>query len=135
MQNDWFFNMHTGNCEFTEEDREIIWRVGYARLSGDKRIETKYGTGTVRNLSSSCKTVLNVRKNPGKVVNADECGKNALDLLFAMDGISLYMTHPERICMGDGVEICFNGSDVVAGRSGYEQWWSEEYRRRNQDDL
>lgn len=75
MQNDWYFNLYTSSREFTDEDRAVVWQIDHAKLSGDKRIETKYGTGTVRNLSSGCKTLLNVRKNPGKVVNADECGK------------------------------------------------------------
>lgn len=61
--------MHTGNGEFTEGDREMTWGIGHARLSRDRRIETKYGLGTVRNLSSGCRVMLNVMKNPGKVVN------------------------------------------------------------------
>lgn len=135
LQNDWYFNLYTSNGEFTEEDRAAIWKIDHAKLTGDKRIETRYGNGTVRNLSSGCKTLLNVMKNPGKVVNADECGKNVLDMLFSMDGISLYMTRPERLQIRDDMEICFNGTDMVTGYSGYEHWWSEEYRRRESDDL
>lgn len=135
MQNDWYFNLYTSSREFTDEDRAVVWQIDHAKLSGDKRIETKYGTGTVRNLSSGCKTLLNVRKNPGKVVNADECGKNVLDILFAMDGISLYMTRPERVSIREDVRICFNGTDVVEGRRGYERWWTQEYERRGQDGL
>ena len=135
LQNDWYFNLYTSNEDFTEEDKEVIWQIDRARLTENKHIETKYGLGTVRNLSSGCKTMLNVMKNPKKVVNADECGKNVLDMLFAMDGICLYMSRPERIHIADNVEICFNNMDVVTGRRGYEQWWSKEYARRDADDL
>lgn len=135
LQNDWYFNLYTGNEDFTEKDKEVIWQIDHAKLTENKHIETKYGLGTVRNLSSGCKTALNVMKNPGKVVNADECGKNVLDMLFAMDGIRLYMSRPERIHIADNVEICFNDTDVVTGRRGYEQWWSGEYARRDADDL
>ena len=135
LQNDWYFNLYTSNEDFTEKDKNVIWQIDHAKLTENKHIETKYGLGTVRNLSSGCKTVLNVMKNLGKVVNADECGKNVLDMLFAMDEIHLYMSRPERICIADNVEICFNNMDVVTGRSGYEQWWSKEYERRDADDL
>lgn len=135
MENDWYFNLYTSNREFTDEDRAAAWQIDRAKVSGDKRIETKYGMGTVRNLSSGCKTLLNVRKNPGKVVNADECGKNVLDILFAMDGISLYMTRPERVSIREDAKICFNGTDVVEGRRGYERWWTQEYERRERDGL
>ncbi|MFG6329123.1 MAG: DUF4869 domain-containing protein [Lachnospiraceae bacterium] len=135
LQNDWHFNLYTSNESFTKEDKEFIWQIDHAKLGEDKHIETKYGLGTVRNLSSGCKTLLNVIKNPGKVVNADECGQNVLDILFSMEGISLYMTRPELIHIKEDVKICFNNADVVAGSKGYEHWWSKEYKRRDLDDL
>ena len=135
LQNDWYFNLYTSNENFSKENEKIIWLIDHAKLISNKRIETKYGLGTVRNLSSGCKTLLNVMKNPDKVVNADECGKNVLDILFKRDGIRLYMSRPERIDIADDVEIRFNNTDVVIGRRGYEKWWSEEYARRDADDL
>lgn len=135
MQNDLFFNLYTGNEVFTEEDAEIIWQIDQAKVMPDKRIETKYGLGTIRNLSTGCKTILNVKKNPGKVVNSDECGANVLDILFAMDDIRLYMSRPERINIEDHKTICFNGKEIVTGRRGYEHWWTKEYERRSLDDL
>ena len=131
LQNDWYFNLYTSNEKFTEEDRAVIWQIDHAKLTE----ETKYGLGTIRNLSSGCKTMLNVMKNPQKIVNADECGQNVLDILFSVDGISLYMSRPERIHIKEDVEICFNNANVVIGRGGYEYWWSEEYARRDSDDL
>ena len=135
LQNDWYFNLYTGNEEFTEEEKAIIEKIDHAKITQNKYIETKYGLGTIRNLSSGCKTILNVIKSPQKVVNADECGRNVLDILFSMDSISLYMTRPERINIKDDVEICFNNTDIVMGRNGYEEWWSMEYERRDSDDL
>lgn len=135
LQNDWYFNLYTSNEHFTEEEKKIIEQIDKAKLTEDRHIETKYGLGTVRNLSSGCKTLLNVMKNPEKVVNADECGKNVLDALFSMNGIHLYMSRPERIHIPENAEICFNNEEVVTGRHGYETWWSKEYERRKTDDL
>lgn len=91
LQNDAFFNLYTSNEVFSEEDAEIIWQIDHAKITEDKHIETKYGLGTVRNLSTGCKTLLNVRRNPKKVVNADECGRNVLERLFQMDAIHIYV--------------------------------------------
>lgn len=135
LKNDWYFNLYTGNGIFTQEDRRFIEQIDHAKLTDAKHIETKYGLGTIRNLSSGCKTILNVIKNPGKIVSAEECGKNVLDLLFSMDGIRIYMSHPERIDIKENVQICFNDSDIVAGRTGYEEWWTREYGRRSLNDL
>ena len=135
LHNDWFFNLYTANQDFSEEDAELIWQIDQARLVADKHIETKYGLGTVRNLSTGCKTILNVRKNPEKVVNADECGKNVLEQLFAMDSVRLYMSRPERMKIAEDKEICFNNKEIIIGRRGYEHWWSKEYERRELDDL
>ena len=123
--------IYISNEKFTEEDKAVIWQIDHAKLTEDKHIETKYGLGTIRNLSSGCKTMLNVRKNPKKIVNADECGQNVLDILFSMDG----MSRPERIRIKEDMEICFNNTDKVTGRKGYEHWWSKEYERRDSDDL
>ena len=135
MKNDWYFNLYTSNESISETEKKIIEIIDHAKVTPEKRIETKYGLGTLRNLSSGCKTLLNVMKNPQKIVNADECGQNVLDILFSMDGISLYMSRPERIHIKENVEICFNNADVVTGRVGYEHWWSEEYAGRDSDDL
>lgn len=135
LQNDWYFNLYTGNGDFTREDQYWIEKVDHASLKEGKRIETRYGLGTIRNLSSGCKTLLNVIKNPQKVVNANECGKNVLDILFSMDNIHLYMSRPERIDMKQDIQICFNNTEIVLGKNGYENWWTREYERRASNDL
>ena len=56
-------------------------------------------------------------------------------MLFRLDGIWLYMNHPERFEMGKDVQIMFNDTEVVTGEKGYETWWSKEYERRERDDL
>lgn len=135
LKNDLYFNLYTGNQPFTQEDKEIVEKIDAAKITEDNHIQTKYGLGTIRNLSSGCKTYLNVVKNPDKVISAEECGGNVLALLFSLGEARLYMNHPERFVISDDTEINFNGQEVVMGRRGYEQWWSREYERRAQDDL
>lgn len=135
LKNDLYFNLYTSNFPLTESDVEAIAVIDAAKVTADNHIETKYGLGTIRNLSSGCKTYLNIVKNPDKVVNVEECGGNVLEQLFKMDEIRIYMGRPERFAIGNGVEICFNDTEVVTGKSGYERWWSKEYERRAENDL
>ena len=80
LRNDLYFNLYTSNEVMSQNEIDLIQRVDEAKLTPDKRIETKYGLGTIRNLSSSCKTLLNIVKYPDKVVCVDECGPNVLKI-------------------------------------------------------
>lgn len=135
MSNNQYFNLNTSNLTMGPEEKAAIWDIDRAKLTADNHIETKYGVGILRNLSSGCKTYLNVIFNKDKVVSAMECGANVLGKLFLMDDIKLFMTYPQRFPIPSDKQICFNDSEIVTGRQGYEQWWSDEYERREQHDL
>ena len=135
IKNDLFFNLNTSNEEMTDKEIALIQQVDNAKLTSDKHIETKYGLGTIRNLSSGCKTLLNIVKHPEKVVCVEECGPNVLKVIFTMDHIKIYMSRPTLTEIPDNAKIRFNDSDVVTGSAGYNAWWSKEYERREEDDL
>lgn len=115
LQNDLYFNLNTGNEEMSQNEINLIRQVDEARLTPDKHIETKYGLGTIRNLSSGCKTLLNIVKHPDKVVNVEECGPNVLEIIFTLDNIKIYMSRPTLFDIPDDVQIRFNDSDIVTG--------------------
>lgn len=129
LQNDLYFNLNTSNEEMSQKEIDLIQQVDNAKLTPDKHIETKYGLGTVRNLSSGCKTLLNIVKHPDKVVCVEECGPNVLKIIFAMNNIRIYMSRPTLTEIPDDAEIRFNDSEVVTGSRGYNVWWSKEYER------
>ena len=135
LQNDLYFNLNTSNEEMSQKEIDLIQQVDNAKLTPDKRIETKYGLGTIRNLSSGCKTLLNIVKHPDKVVCVEECGPNVLKIIFAMNNIRIYMSRPTLTEIPDDAEIRFNDSEVVTGSRGYNVWWSKEYERREAHDL
>lgn len=135
FQNDLYFNLNTGNEEMSENEIKLIQQVDEAKLAQDKHIETKYGLSTIRNLSSGCKTLLNIVKHSDKVVCVEECGPNVLKIIFAMDNIKIYMSRPTLVDISDDTKIRFNDTDIVTGNSGYNAWWSKEYERRDADDL
>ena len=135
LQNDLYFNLNTSNEEMSKKEIDLIQQVDNAKLTPDKHIETEYGLGTIRNLSSGCKTLLNIIKHPDKTVCVEECGPNVLKVIFTMDHIKIYMSRPTLVDIPDDVKIRFNDSDVVTGAKGYNAWWSKEYERREADDL
>ncbi|MFQ7630290.1 MAG: hypothetical protein ACLRL7_14355 [Blautia wexlerae] len=115
LQNDLYFNLNTGNEEMSQKEIDLIWQIDEAKLTPDKHIETKYGLGTIRNLSSGCKTLINIVKHPDKVVNVEECGPNVLKIIFAMENIKIYMSRPTLFDIPDNAKIRFNNSDIVTG--------------------
>ena len=130
LKNDLYFNLSTSNEEMSKEEIELIREVDDAILTPDKHIETKYGLGTIRNLSSGCKTLLNIVKHPEKVVCVEECGPNVLKKIFEMDNIKIYMSRPSFMEIPKNVRLRFNDKEVVVGSAGYHAWWSKEYERR-----
>ena len=130
LKNDLYFNLNTSNEEMSKEEIELIREVDDAILTPDKHIETKYGLGTIRNLSSGCKTLLNIVKHPEKVVCVEECGPNVLKKIFEMDNIKIYMSRPSFMEIPKNVRLRFNDKEVVVGSAGYHAWWSKEYERR-----
>lgn len=135
IQNDLYFNLNTSNEDMTERDINLIKQADNAVLTPDRHIQTRYGLGTIRNLSSGCKTLLNIIKHPDKVVCVEECGPNVLKMIFKMDNIKIYMSRPSFVDVSDNTKIRFNGNDIVTGSTGYNAWWSREYERREKDDL
>ncbi len=135
LKNDLYFNLYTGNEEMTEQDKKLIRQADDAILTPDNHIETKYGLGTIRNLSSGCKTLLNIVKHPDKVICVEECGPNVLKMIFQMDNIKIYMSRPSFVEITDSAVLRFNDEEVVTGSTGYQAWWAREYERRELDDL
>lgn len=135
IYNDLYFNLNTANEEMTEKDIAIIKRADDAILTQDKHIQTKYGLGTIRNLSSGCKTLLNIIKYPEKVVCVEKCGPNILKMIFQMDNIKIYMSRPGFTDIPKDAKLRFNDCEIVTGNIGYNAWWSKEYERREKDDI
>lgn len=58
LKNNLYFNMYTGNQPLTKEDRDAIAMIDGAKVTEDSHIETKYGLGTILNLSMESFVVL-----------------------------------------------------------------------------
>ena len=118
LQNDLYFNLNTANEVMSQKEINFIQQVDEAKLTPDKHIETKYGLGTIRNLSSGCKTLLNIIKHPDKVVCVEECGPNVLQIIFTMNNIKIYMSRPTLVDIPGNAQIRFNDSDICDWKPG-----------------
>ena len=113
------------SISYAKEEKEVIAQIDGAKVREDLRIETEYGIGTIRNLSSGCKTYLNIVKNPQKVVCADECGKNVLDIIFQLDEIKIYMDKPERFHINKNTKIRSDRDSQAGGKHDPKKMVSE----------
>ena len=118
IKNDLFFNLNTSNEEMSDIEVALIKQVDDAKLTPDKHIETKYGLGTIRNLSSGCKTLLNIVKHPEKVVCVEECGPNVLKGYYRdTDATSKVLSDDGWFRTGDYGHIDEDGFVWVTGRA------------------
>lgn len=67
--NDIYFAFNTLNDPITRADLEIIKRVDSADVFKNYEIETPFGRGTIYDLSTGCKTLLNIVHSPQKIVS------------------------------------------------------------------
>ena len=125
---------YSSNFLKMERQGMLIQQVDKAKLTTDKHIETRYGIGTIRNLSTSCKTLLNIVKHPEKVVSVEECGSDVLKIIFSLDNIKIYMSRPSLVVISDTTQMRFDDGEVVTGGSGYGWWWTKEYARRENEE-
>ena len=135
ISNNNFFFFNTVNKQFSKEDLFAMEKIDHAILTKDYHIQTPFGVGMLIDLSTGCKTYLNVTSYPDKIFCVDECGPNVLEMLFQLDDVRIYSSYMSSFPIDDNKEILFNDNDLVAGRWGYLEWWEKEYDRRDNDDL
>lgn len=133
--NDLFFNTRTCNEKMTSVDTAVMQKIDHAVLKADNRIETPYGLGYITNLSTGCKTVINILKYPDIIFSVDECGANAIELLFRMRDVKFFMSYPIYVHFRDDTIIRFNNTNVTKGEDEYYSWWQHKLREEQTDDL
>lgn len=83
--NDAWFDKYTDNIQFDENICKIIKVIDGVDYIGNKRVKSKFIKDiaiSVKELSSGCKTVLNVVSFSEYIFSVAECGDNALHVLF-----------------------------------------------------
>ena len=94
--NDILFNYDLYNgLEFNDEIKDIMYKVDGATYIQGTDIRSKYGNITsAENLSTGCKTMINILNHQEAVISCVECGDNVLHMILKMHKIirgSIYL--------------------------------------------
>lgn len=84
--NDAYFNKNMENINFNSINiKRIIQTIDSVKYIGNYRVLSKFEKDTaisVRELSTGCKTAINIASFPSEVFTVAECGDNALQVIF-----------------------------------------------------
>lgn len=120
------------NSEIGKSLREIIERVEDIKFvpgHNDKIISKFSGTTiSVTEISTGCKTLINIVLNPEKPVSILECGDNVLKEIFSLESGTLYADESRVFydaTFGDKHFLCcsINDNEEVIGFAGIERWY------------
>lgn len=117
--NDAWFNIHNQEYDLsTPENRKILLDVDSATYIRSGFVESNFcGKCVIRTeqLSTGCKTLLNIMNCRDKVFNIIECGENVIDMIFKLlDGdifIPAFIVIPNYI--DNNVNLIGNSSRVI----------------------
>ena len=126
LVNDVFFNRETAG-KIDEKAAPIIEKIDGAKLDGKYKILSKFNNTQldIDQLSSGCKTVLNVLYFNNKVFSIKECGENALEEIYALPEGKVYSDYP-MIPMDAKVLVIAEGKNEKKYIDSYielKEWW------------
>lgn len=124
--NDAYFDRYIDHIDFENKDiQHIIKYIDGVQFVGDMRIASKFEPDThisVRELSSGCKTAINIASFENEVFSVAECGDNALQLIFNFKSGKIYVPYfiiPRAF--HNSIEVnTKNGKDIVKNNKELE---------------
>ena len=126
--NDIYFNQNTA-LMLDEEAKKLIEVIDGAKLISRFKICSSFNDTVldVDNLSTSCKTVLNVLYNPDKVFCLKECGYSALEILYGLERGNVYSDYAIIPFGMEGVRVQTSaGVKEIADYEDLKDWWNCE---------
>jgi hypothetical protein len=94
--NDAWFDKYFKDIDFNDTLQKIIKKIDGVEYIGNFRVNSKFEKDTaisVRELSTGCKTALNVAAFPNKTFSVAECGDNALEVMFNYTRGNIYIPY------------------------------------------
>jgi hypothetical protein len=126
--NDSFFLLNTITEGITEDDKNFIRRIDKAEIieymgKDTDTIRTPYGVTGIENLSTGCKTALNILHHREKVFECAECGPNVqrmLSVYFYRKEIDVDIVYKgECFHVGKGATVRMNEDRLIGSTVEY----------------
>ena len=113
--NDAWFNVHWEEYNLARKDcNNIMDTIDKARYIGDGKVESRFAGDiaiNIVNMSTGCKTALNIINNDDKIFSVTECGDNVIDEILQLDKgnvlVPCCMAFPIGIC--DKAKLYYDG--------------------------
>lgn len=126
--NDVFFNQNTAS-RLDERATDIIQEIDHSKMVSKYKICSRFNDIVldVDQLSTGCKTILNVLYFPDKVFCLKECGDNVLEVLYRLKDGYVYSSYPlipfdlKSVMVQDN-----NGKRQIDDYNGLKEWWENE---------
>lgn len=126
--NDIFFNQKTAE-KLDERAAYFIEQIDDSKLLSKYKIRSRFDdiTLNVDQLSTGCKTVLNIFYYPDKVFCLKECGNNALEVLYGFEKGFVYSEYAMiPFEMGKVAVQTLGGNRVIDDYEKLKEWWENE---------
>lgn len=126
--NDIFFNRNTSG-KLDERAAQFIEKIDGSKLLSKYKICSRFDdiTLNIDQLSTGCKTVLNVFYYPDKVFCLKECGDNALEVLYSFEKGFVYSEYARIPFEMEKVEVqTLGGKKIMDDYEDLKEWWENE---------
>lgn len=126
--NDLFFNQNTAGI-LDDKAKQIIYEIDYSIMISKYKIQSRFDDIIldIDQLSTGCKTLLNILYFPDKVFCLKECGNNVLTILYHLENGYVYSNYPLISFEMPGVMVQDNeGRRQIDGYDKLKEWWVNE---------
>lgn len=125
--NDIFFNQNTV-AKLDERAAKYIQIIDGSEFLSKYKIRSRFEDIILNTdqLSTGCKTVLNVLYFPDKVFCLKECGNNALEILYSFDKGNVYSEYAMIPFDMECVKVQTKECKVIEGYEELKEWWENE---------
>jgi hypothetical protein len=124
--NDNWFDNYINNINFDDVVSNIIKSIDNVEYIGNYKVKSKFNNGasiSVSELSTGCKTAINVYTFYDKMFTVSECGDNALQTIFMLERGNIYLPYfviPREF--NNAIEVVYdNNSRIVNNNTQLEE--------------
>lgn len=125
--NDIFFNQNTA-ARLDDRAAKYIQMIDHSEFLSKYKIRSRFEDIVLNTdqLSTGCKTVLNVLYYPEKVFCLKECGNNALEILYDFEQGHVYSEYAMIPFGKECVNVQTKEGRVINEYEELKEWWENE---------